>query len=71
MRPIDADALYDNYLETMKELIKSTTYDNVGLQVISLLCGAKLVTDAPTIELIIPQYCPHCGRTVIGGNIKG
>lgn len=50
MRLIDADALYDKYFETMKELIKSTTFDNVSLQSLSLLCGAKLVNDAPTIN---------------------
>ena len=50
LRPIDANALYDEYLDTMKELMKSTKNENISAEAISLLCGAKLITDAKTIQ---------------------
>jgi hypothetical protein len=50
MRLVDADKVYDEYIEQMKELINSTTCENVSLEALSLLCGAKLLTDAPTID---------------------
>lgn len=50
MRPIDADKVYNQYIEQMKELVNSTTCENVSLEALSVLCGAKLLTDAPTVE---------------------
>lgn len=50
MRLIDADALYDEYLSNMQELVKSTNHEHVDLDALSLLCGAKLITDAKTVN---------------------
>lgn len=55
MRPIDADATYEKYLEEMSNLIKSTTQDNVSLEALSLLCGATLMKQMPTISLRTPR----------------
>lgn len=49
MRLIDANALYDSYLEEMRTLIESTNNANISEEALSLLCGSKLITDAPTI----------------------
>ena len=50
MRTIDADALYDEYLDAMKKLMKSTKNENISAEAISLLCGSKLITEAKTIQ---------------------
>lgn len=55
MRPIDADATYEKYLEEMSKLIKSTTQDNVSLEALSLLCGATVIQQMPTISLRTPR----------------
>ena len=55
MRPIDADATHEKYLEEMSKLIKSTTQDNVSLEALSLLCGATVIQQMPTISLHTPR----------------
>ncbi len=50
MRLIDAHKLYEQYETDMRELVKSTNCENIGLEALSLLCGAKLIDDAPTVE---------------------
>lgn len=49
MRMIDAHDLYDQFLKEMETLVKSTNHKDIDLEAISMLCGAKLITDAPTI----------------------
>lgn len=74
MRTIDADALFDNYLDAMKKLMKSTQYENIGAETISLLCGAKLITDAPTIGgwISVKDRLPENGEfVVVRHEIKG
>lgn len=72
MRIIDANALKDEYIAKMGEIIKSTTIPNVSLEALSLLCGYVLITNAPTIELKKQgwwiwdkendkMYCSECG----------
>lgn len=50
MRIIDANALQDQYIAKMEEIVKSTTTPNISLEALSLLCGYALIMDAPTIE---------------------
>ena len=50
MRPIDADKLSKQYETSMCELLKSTNCENISIEALSLLCGAKLIADAPTID---------------------
>ena len=50
MRPIDGDALEKAFYQKMKELLKSTDTPYVSNEALSLLCGASLITKAPTIE---------------------
>lgn len=50
MRPIDADALYDEYQEAMMKLLSSTNMENISAEAISLLCGLTLLREAPTIS---------------------
>lgn len=50
MRLIDGDALKKAFYQKMKELLKSTDTPNISNDVLSLLCGASLITEAPTIE---------------------
>ena len=52
MRLIDAHKLYKQYETSMRELVKSTNCENISLEVLSLLCGAKLIADAPTVEAV-------------------
>ena len=73
MRMIDANALQDQYIAKMEEIIKSTTTPNISLEALSLLCGYALIMDAPTIEIkhgywvhdkdddVISGYCSICG----------
>lgn len=76
MRMIDANALQDQYIAKMEEVVKSTTITDislVSLETLSLLCGYTLIIDAPTIEaeLVMPAYvivdedgnmeCSNCG----------
>ena len=49
MRLIDAHALLSAYEGTMKELVQVTNAENISLETLSLLCGAKLIAEAPTI----------------------
>lgn len=49
MRLIDAHALRTAYEDEMKELVKATNVENVTLETLSLLCGAKLIQEAPTV----------------------
>lgn len=50
MRLIDGDALKKAFYQKMKELLKSTDTPNISNEALSLLCGASLITEAPTIE---------------------
>ena len=34
-------------------------------------CNTCELKEQESINITIPQYCPHCGRTVIGGGTKG
>ena len=52
MRLVDADVLYERFKEEMKKLVKSTIHENVDLEALSLLCGAKLITDARTVNAV-------------------
>lgn len=49
MRMIDAHDLYDQFLKEMETLVKSTNHKDIDLEAISMLCGAKLITDAQTV----------------------
>ena len=50
MRLIDADALKEAFYRKMKELLLSTDTPQISNEALSLLCGASLIADAPTIE---------------------
>ena len=50
MRLIDADKLSEQYEASMGELLKSTNCKNISLEALSLLCGAKIIANAPTID---------------------
>ena len=50
MRLIDGDALKEAFYQKMKELLKSTDTPQISNEALSLLCGASLITEAPTIE---------------------
>ena len=52
MRLVDAHKLYEQYETAMRELVKSTNCENISLEALSLLCGAKLIADAPTVDAI-------------------
>ena len=67
MRLIDAHALYDNYMHEMENLVHFTVHENVDLEALSLLCGAKLITDAPTIGnwISVKDRLPGKKATVI------
>ena len=60
MRLIDADALYDQYIDGMEKLISSTTIKDASAEALSLLLGAKLITDAPTIDAVEVVRCKDC-----------
>ena len=60
MSLIDRNQLYDKFIKEMKELIKSTTTENVSTEALSLLCGAKLIYDMPTIEFASVVRCKEC-----------
>lgn len=49
MRLIDADTLSTAYENTMKELLQATNVKSISLEELSLLCGAKLIAEAPTV----------------------
>jgi hypothetical protein len=78
MRPIDADKLSEQYETSMCELLKSTNCENISIEALSLLCGAKLIADAPTVCAVPVKHgrwlnmrngnadCSVCGRHVIG-----
>lgn len=50
MRLIDGDALTEAFYHKMKELLASTITPQISNEALSLLCGAILITEAPTIE---------------------
>lgn len=50
MRLIDGDALKEAFYQKMEELLKSTDTPQISNEALSLLCGATLITKAPTIE---------------------
>ena len=52
MRLIDAHKLYEQYETNMRELVKSTNCENITLEALSLLCGAKIIADAPTVDAV-------------------
>lgn len=78
MRLIDAHKLYEQYEADMCELVKSTNCENISLEALSLLCGAKLIADAPTVDAAPVVHgrwvnmkngnadCSVCGRHVVG-----
>lgn len=47
---IDAHKLYEQYETAMRELVKSTNYENISLEALSLLCGANLIANSPTVD---------------------
>ena len=58
MRLIDGDVLKEAFYQKMKELLKSTDTPQISNEALSLLCGASLIADAPTIE---PEdKCSEC-----------
>ena len=76
MRMIDANALQEQYIAKMKEVVKSTTITDislVSLEALSLLCGYTLIMGAPTIKAEPKHgswiwdkendkmYCSECG----------
>ena len=61
MRLIDADALKEAFYRKMKELLLSTDTPQISNEALSLLCGASLIADAPTIEPE-PQWIPCSER---------
>ena len=66
MRLVDAHKLYEQYETAMRELVKSTNCENVSLEALSLLCGAKLIADAPTVDAAPVKH----GRWVMIGGMK-
>lgn len=67
MRLIDAHKLYEQYEADMCELVKSTNCENISLEALSLLCGAKLIADAPTVDAAPVVH----GRWIKGGYACG
>ena len=67
MRLIDAHKLYEQYEADMCELVKSTNCENISLEALSLLCGAKLIADAPTVDAVPVKH----GRWIKGGYACG
>lgn len=79
MRLVDAHKLYEQYETAMRELVKSTNCENISLKALSLLCGTKLIADAPTVEAAPVAhgqwihckgksnlwYCSVCGEKII------
>lgn len=66
MRLIDGDALKEAFYQKMKELLKSTDTPQISNEALSLLCGASLITEAPTIEPdieCINKLFKTCART--------
>lgn len=55
MRPIDGDALKEAFYQKMGELLKSTNAPQISNEALSLLCGAVLISEAPTIEPLITK----------------
>lgn len=47
MKLIDADVLYQQFMDKMSELVASTNTENISEQALSLLCGAYLIKNAP------------------------
>lgn len=60
MRLIDGNALKEAFYQKMKELLKSTDTPQISNEAISLLCGASLITDAPTIYAVPVMRCKDC-----------
>lgn len=56
MRLIDASALFDKQMEMMETLIKSTFNENMSQEALSLLCGAQLTLNAPTVDYVPVVY---------------
>ena len=65
MRIIDANALQDEYIAKMEEVVKSTTTPNISLEALSLLCGYMLIMDAPTIEVVLCKDCKHYKQSAV------
>lgn len=66
MRLIDAD----EFMHRLEEEFDGVgVYDVSGDEVIYDM--EQIIDRLPPVNITVPQYCPHCGRTVIGGNIKG
>lgn len=67
MRLIDAHALLTAYEGAMKELVQATNAENISLETLSLLCGAKLIAEAPTIGgwISVKDRLPDKGHDVL------
>jgi hypothetical protein len=77
MRLIDGDDLKEAFYQKMKELLKSTDTPQISNEALSLLCGASLITEAPTVEpdwdyseetkqitLIVPEDVYNSAETI-------
>ncbi len=51
-RYIDGNALKEAFYQKMKELLKSTDTPQISNEALSLLCGASLIIDAPTVDVV-------------------
>ena len=60
MRLIDGDALWDKFDKAMRTLVKSTGQENLTNEALSLLCGTKIISDAPTVDAAIVVPCETC-----------
>ena len=67
MRTIDAHALLTAYEDAMKELVQATNVENISLEALSLLCGAKLIAEAPTVDnwTSVKDKLPECSGRYI------
>ena len=67
MRLIDAHALLTAYEGAMKELVQATNAENISLETLSLLCGAKLIAEAPTIGgwISVKDAMPKTGNVYL------
>lgn len=52
MKLIDADALYQQFMDKMFELVASTNTENISAEALSLLCGAYLIRNAPLAVML-------------------
>ena len=57
----------------MKELVQATNVENVTLETLSLLCGAKLIEEAPTVGgwISVKERLPENGQQVVAISVDG